>query len=193
MWVWRAFIFSLSIALLAAIASPARATQTPNELTASGLYSATLAYHAVSDCVVVNAHLPSTELSPVLPPNFALLEYDSAANKKRDAHPDNKKSANDFPNKAPVYQVKFAHNVSLPPSGRQAASAFGSVLQNEPTFVLAYEFLPEIVEIKHFLAPLSTNSAIPWYLRPDASTSHSRLTGWKDGNTLYTGSLTYLI
>lgn len=101
-------------------------------------------------------------------------------------------SDNNTPSKTPSSQIRFDPNVSLPPLERQAASAFGSVVQIDPTFVLAYEFLPEILGLKHFLAPLITSIAVPWFLRPDAANNHDRLAGWKDGNTLYTGTITYL-
>ena len=101
-------------------------------------------------------------------------------------------SDNNTKSKTSSSQIRFDPNVSLPPFERQAASTFGSVVQIDPTFVLAYEFLPEILGFKHFLAPLITSIAVPWYLRPDAANSHGRLAGWKDGNTLYTGTITYL-
>ena len=108
-----------------------------------------------------------------------------------DTNSDNN-SDNNTKSKTSSSQIKFDPNVSLPPFERQAASTFGSVVQIDPTFVLVYEFLPEILGLKHFLAPLITSIAVPWYLRPDAANSHGRLAGWKDGNTLYTGTITYL-
>jgi hypothetical protein len=108
-----------------------------------------------------------------------------------DTNTDNN-SDNNTKSKTSSSQIKFDPNVSLPPFERQAASTFGSVVQIDPTFVLVYEFLPEILGLKHFLAPLITSIAVPWYLRPDAANSHGRLAGWKDGNTLYTGTITYL-
>lgn len=116
------------------------------------------------------------------------LDRKKATGKLPNNHSHSKKEGND----SPAYQVIFNHNVSLPPFERQAASAFGSVFQSEPSFVLLYEFLPEVLGLKYFLAPLTTNNAVPWYLRPDASSTHSRLAGWKDGNTQYTATITYL-
>jgi hypothetical protein len=108
-----------------------------------------------------------------------------------DTNSDNN-SDNNTKSKTSSSQIKFDPNVSLPPFERQAASTFGSVVQIDPTFALVYEFLPEILGLKHVLAPLITSIAVPWYLRPDAANSHGRLAGWKDGNTLYTGTITYL-
>lgn len=158
MWVWRALIFSLSIALFVATASPARAAEYQAHLTADVTYSAS------QTCSV----LDNTDQVPGTQNN------------------------DNVPGKVPVYQVIVNPNVSLPPVERQAASAFGTLLQNEPIFVLAFEFLPEILDLKHFLAPLNINYTLPWYLRADAANKHGRLAGWKDGNTLYSGSITYL-
>lgn len=152
MWFWRALIFSLSIALFAAMSSPACAAEQQTQF---------LDYSS----------------------NYTNQDFSDGSD--TDHH-------NDSPTKTPVYQTRFKPNVSLPPFERQAASAFGSTLQNEPIFVLAFEFLPEVLGLKHFLAPFNTNNALPWYLRPDAAHSHGRLAGWKDGNSLYTGSITYL-
>ncbi|MFT4939488.1 MAG: hypothetical protein ACI88A_002531 [Paraglaciecola sp.] len=190
MWVCRAFIFSLSIALLAVISSPARALE-------DSLPTLNHATYALAD---FPSDLENTDSTKVASCNTQLtqaLPFDSFLQKHRsrklsDNHSDNKKSEHALPIRTPTYQVGFNHNASFPPFERQATSAFGSLVQNEPIFVLAYEFLPEILGLKHFLTPLIVNSAVPWYLRPDAANSHSRLASWKDGNTLYTGTITYL-
>ena len=158
MWVWRALIFGLSIALFAAVSSPACASDNLAQITEKNHYSVSLEQSDFSHFDNINVN-------------------------------DNEKP---LPNKTPAYQLRSNPNLSLPPFERQAASAFGSTVQNEPIFVLAFEFLPEVLGLKHFLAPLNTNNALPWYLRPDAAHSHGRLAGWKDGNSLYTGSITYL-
>jgi hypothetical protein len=180
MWFFRAFIFSLSIALLAAVSSPARATTNLAHLTQHTTYSA-----IYNDSVSTKVDLAVVHLAPLMLAEQALSEQ----NKLLSEHDSNLKR---FPNKTPAYESRFNPNLSLPPFERQAASAFGTVLQNEPIFVLSHEFLPEILGSKYFLAPLQINSAVPWYLRPDAANNHGRLAGWKDGNTLYTGTITYL-
>jgi hypothetical protein len=163
MWVCRAFIISLSIALFVAISAPARALENSKQ---------TQNYTVSVDSVVA-------DLNNVFSDTF-ITNSSNITN-----------SDNNTPSKTPSSQIRFDLNVSLPPFERQAASAFGSVVQIDPTFVLVYEFLPEILGLKHFLAPLIKSIAVPWYLRPDAANSHGRLAGWKDGNTLYTGTITY--
>jgi hypothetical protein len=121
----------------------------------------------------------------------ALLTQASLS-QRSDSLPQNKDKKNTSESKKTNFAVRFNQDVTLPPFERQAASAFGSAFQNEPSFVLLYEFLPERLGIKHFLAPLSLSNTVPWYLRPDASNSHGRLAGWKDGNTQYTAVITYL-
>ena len=184
MWFFRAFIFSLSIALLAAVSSPARATTNLAQLTEYTIYSAKLSPAEYNDSVNTTVDLSEVHLAPLLLAEQALSEQ----NKLLSEQDSNLKR---FPTKTPAYESRFNPNLSLPPFERQAASAFGTVLQNEPIFVLSHEFLPEILGSKYFLAPLQINSAVPWYLRPDAANNHGRLAGWKDGNTLYTGTITY--
>ncbi|WP_166426022.1 hypothetical protein [Paraglaciecola sp. 20A4] len=188
MWVWRAFIFSLSIALFTAIVSPARATENLSQFTDNIVIAAAPMHTNGSDLERVKAHIAYDQLSrSLLSPNSL---FERAKTPVKRANDRNDSGKNDH--KTPVYEVRFNHNVSLPPFERQAASAFGSTFQSEPIFVLVHEFLPEILGLKYFLAPLTANNAVPWYLRPDAPNTHSRLAGWKDGNTQYTGTLTYL-
>ena len=187
MWVWRAFIFSLSIALFAAIISPARATENLGQFTDYTVFVKTTVHRDGSDYESVNAHISPDQLFHALLSEFSLSECTKTPVKR--ANDRNDSDQNDH--KTPVYEVRFNHNVSLPPFERQAASAFGSTFQSEPIFVLVHEFLPEFLDLKYFLAPLTANNAVPWYLRPDAPNTHSRLAGWKDGNTQYTGTLTY--
>ena len=182
MWIWRVFIFSLGIALFAAISSPARALDN------------SIQTHNYSVNVMADLHCDVSDINSTEAFNNnislaqALLASDVLHNDENsDVLRNNKR-----PSKLPAYQVRFNPNISLPAFERQAASVFGSTSQNEPIFVLAYEFQPEILGLRHFLAPLITDNAVPWYLRPDAANSHGRVAGWKDGNTLYTGTITYL-
>lgn len=188
MLVWRAFIFSMAIALFAAITSPACATENnsaPLNLVNDVAYSQAI---SDSDTVVNDSALQhNSTLGQALLADVSLFKRS-----KSPQLPDNTDEDRLSGSKKPTFQVRFNHNVSLPPFERQAASAFGSVFQNEPSFVLVYEFLPEILGLKHFLAPLTTHISVPWYLRADVSNSHSRLAGWKDGNAQYTAAITYL-
>jgi len=187
MWDWRGFIFGLSIAILLAISSPARASDNYPETN----HSASLVVDfqtALGDLDNTNTFAHSISLAPILVSDYALLAQKNTSN----IHHDDKSSDDHFPNKTPAYQVRINPNISLPPYEHQPASTFGAAVQIEPIFLLAYEFQPEILGIKHFLAPLTTNSAVPWYLRANAANNHGRTAGWKDGNTLYTGTITYL-
>ncbi|WP_158966240.1 hypothetical protein [Paraglaciecola sp. L3A3] len=174
MWFWRAFIFSLSIALFAAISSPACAADN----------TAPLQHSTVLICDTQ----PNTDISA----DLLLSEQNNLADFLAVTVSDKKDTNKQSPYKTPVYQSIFHLNVSLPAFERQAASAFATVSQNAPIFALAYEFLAEILGLKHFLAPLSINRNIPWYLRSDLTNSHGRLAGWKDGNSLYASTITYL-
>ena len=187
MWAMRGFIFSLSIAILIAISSPVRASDNIPETKHSASVVVDF-YSALSDVDDINTFSRSISLMPLLVSDYALATQKIKSNKQ----PDNKHNDQQSPNKTPALQLRVNPNISLPPFERQAASTFGATVQIEPIFLLAYEFQPEVLGIKHFLAPLSTNSAVPWYLRADAANNHGRTAGWKDGNTLYTGTITYL-
>ena len=170
MWPWRAFIFSLGIAFFVAMTSPANAQKnfSPDNIT------------NVLCFVETHADLSHTDSLG----SFAKsLTQDHSSSQYNDVNPQDK---------APDLDVRYLQNISLPPIERQAVSTFSSVIQTEPNFVLIHEFHPEILGLKHFLAPLIANTDVPWYLRSDAPNSHNRVTGWKDGNTLYTGTITYL-
>ena len=151
MWVWRAFIFSLSMALFAAISSPACALENPLQ------------------SQYINAD------------NFVDLhsQFGDAQNSKTIIHD-------------ALLTQGLSFDCVLPEQKSKSNTLADNDDSIEPIFVLSHEFLPEILGLKYFLAPLITNSAVPWYLRPDAANRHGRLAGWKDGNSLYTASITYL-
>lgn len=178
MWVWRAFIFSLSIALFAAIASPARAVENSSQ---THQYTANVLADFHNEFGDTDNTITFTDITPLTQSLFS-----------SDVLHNDDNSDNLTPKKTPAYQLRFNPNISLPAVERQAASVFGCVSQIEPIFVLAFEFQPEILGLKYFLAPLIADNSVPWYLRPDAANSQGRVAGWKDGNTLYTGTITYL-
>lgn len=178
MWVWRGFIFSLSIALFAAISSPVSALDNSTQTHSNTANLIANLHYGFGDISSAEAFNNDTSLTQTL------LSSDVLHN--------NKNNDSSTPNKTPAYKIKFNPYRSLPAYERQAVSAFGSVSQNEPVFVLAYEFQPEILGLKYFLAPLITDNVMPWYLRPDTTDNHGRVAGWKDTNTLYTGTITYL-
>ena len=122
-----------------------------------------------------------TLLTQALLSDFVLPKQQGKLNTQPDIDNSKDDSGRNTPSKTPYYQVRFNPNFSLPAFERQASSVFGSASQNEP-----------ILGLKHFLASLNANNAVPWYLRPDAANSRGRVAGWKDGNTLYSGTITYL-
>lgn len=184
MLVWRALMLSFCIALFAAIANPASAAD--NTSTALWQEEAISPSQSISNSQLDTAQ-KQLDLSQVLLAQASLSQRSDSPQL-----PQNKAKKSTSDSKKTTPSVGFEQSVSLPPFERQAASAFGSAFQNEPSFVLLYEFLPERLGIKYFLSPLSASNTVPWYLRPDASNSHGRLAGWKDGNTQYTATITYL-
>ena len=59
--------------------------------------------------------------------------------------------------------------------------------QVEPSFKLEFEFFPPDLANERY--NVSTLNAKPWFLQ--SSAGRSRVSGWKDGNSLYTASITY--
>ena len=207
MWIWRAFIISFGIALFVAISSaPARALENSTKMqnftiSVDGVavdlnseFSDTCNKKSTKSTKSTNSTNSTNTFTNNTSLTLALLSDYVLPKQKGNSIivPDNIDGNNNTPSKTSSSQIRFDPSVSLPPFERQAASAFGSAIQIDPNFVLVHEFLPEILGLKHFLAPLITSIAVPWYLRPDAANSHGRLAGWKDGNTLYTGTITYL-
>lgn len=177
-WGWRGFIFSLSIAVFAAMSSPAQGVEHP--------------LHTQQPATLQLAELTHELAQTSITQSLAILSQQThLLNKLADLKNSRDNSNTPIPNKSPASQISTNPNITSPPFERYAASVFGSVSQNVPIFVLVYEFQPEILSLKHFLAPIDASTTL-WYLRPDASNNHGRLGGWKDGNTLYTGTITYL-
>jgi hypothetical protein len=80
---------------------------------------------------------------------------------------------------------------SLPRIYRACASVFSNEIQTTPNYVLVIEFF----EIK-LTAGLFKNLANPpaqlnWYEQLSHKSHSNRLSGWKDGNTLYAARTTY--
>ncbi|WP_339725735.1 hypothetical protein [uncultured Paraglaciecola sp.] len=187
MWVWRGLVCSVMIALLVAISGPARALDKfeLSKTTASLVVDFTSEVSHLDDIKALSVDVSLSELSES---DHVLSRLQSQSIKLVETIDSDTHS----PDKAPAYQLRINPNISLPPFERHAASTFGTAIQIDAIFLLVYEFQPEILGIRHFLAPLNTNGAVPWYLRPDAANNHGRTAGWKDGNTLYTGTITYL-
>lgn len=187
MWFWRGLIFSLSIVMLLTIACPAQALDKAPKL--AHATSITYGFHSeASNLDKIDSFSEKLSASPVSETVHKLTSNLSHSNDLAESTNNNDHS----PEKAPTFEFTVNPNISLPPHERLAASAFGASVQIEALFLLVFEFHPEILDLKHFLAPLSTISAVPWYLRPSATNKQGRTAGWKDNNTLYTGIITYL-
>ena len=187
MWFWRGLIFSLSIVMLLTIACPARALDKAPEI--AHATNITYDFHCeVSNLDETDSFSEKSSASPVFETVHELTSNLSHSNDLTE----NANNNNHSPEKAPTFEFPLTPNISLPPHERLAASTFGASVQIEALFLLVFEFHPEILDLKHFLAPLSTGSTVPWYLRPSATNKQGRTAGWKDNNTLYTGIITYL-
>lgn len=176
---WRVFIFSLRLTLLLATLalgfSAAYATcidTKANNSIPAAFYEGSLGVPTIGG---VNDLY--TTISPVsVVPHFEQTQVNH----------------NDIHNPVVFLGYWQQFGISLPPFERQSVTVFSSSSQLEPLFVFAYEFLPEIRARKHFLTLVPPANNLPWYLRSTPSNKHNRVTGWKDGNNLYTGSITYL-
>ncbi|MEP1446506.1 MAG: hypothetical protein ABJK37_10400 [Paraglaciecola sp.] len=176
--------------MLIAIACPARAIDnTPETTNSTKLVSLAFDFHnKFNDLDTTDNYAQNLSPSQVLE---SMLDLDSNLSHTNDLaeHLGNNGHS---PEKAPTFEFTINPNFSLPPHERLAASTFGASVQIEALFLLVFEFHPEILGIKHFLAPLNTISAVPWFLRPSATNRQGRTAGWKESNTLYTGIITYL-
>ncbi|MDO6694946.1 hypothetical protein Q4574_16735 [Aliiglaciecola sp. 3_MG-2023] len=185
MWSWRALVFSLFIAIFIATSAPARSVDINLDASYASLTSQ-------SDTHLNNEYHQITPLdvTQAWSPEYILIEQKTTLKKRKSSHKENDKGS--FQSNPASDFFKVNRDIRWPPFERSAYSAFNSTIQNEPIFVLAYEFLPEILGRQHFLAPLNPSVDIPWFLRPDAADNQSKLSGWKDGNTQYSGAITYL-
>lgn len=179
MWCWRSLIFSLRFSLLLAflVLGTSFVNASGNDLNPPISLTATF-----------NAE--SLEILPTGVSFDVFTSIDLVGNQQQPGvtQPQQKPSPNPaiFSDYWPQFVFSFLA------FERQAASVFNAPSQLEPLFVIAFEFLPEIRARKYFLALLCPAHNLPWYLRVDSSNQHNRLAGWKDGNTLYSGNISYL-
>ncbi|MFA3792381.1 hypothetical protein AB6T38_14795 [Aliiglaciecola sp. SL4] len=187
MWSWHALLFSWFIAVFIAMSAPAHSVDNPLN---SPHIPLSVDVHAGQLDNAQNQHTLS-QLTQILSADYIISKQQTELKKRKGTT--RKKSRQDhFQSKFPPEFFKINRDIRWPPFERCAYSAFSSPIQNEPIFVLAYEFLPEILGRQHFLAAPVSSVDTPWFLRPDAANNHSKLGGWKDGNTLYSGAITYL-
>lgn len=83
------------------------------------------------------------------------------------------------------------HLFNLPRLIRLSPSLFLAVIQNSPNYVLEVEFFKVKLsagQFKHLANPPETAL---WFEQTSHNANSSRLSGWKDGNSLYTSRITY--
>ncbi len=73
---------------------------------------------------------------------------------------------------------------------RASAMIFRDNLQTKPVYWLKVEFNPSDLAILSFADLRFKQYSSPWFLRSNQKLS-SRLSGWKDGNSLYAANITY--
>ena len=79
-----------------------------------------------------------------------------------------------------------------PPRGlRAVAPVFAAQVQTEPDYVLEIEFFAAELTAAFFKNLSNPPLAPIWHQLLTHHNSISRISGWKDGNALYTGRITY--
>ncbi|WP_426370337.1 hypothetical protein [Pseudocolwellia sp. HL-MZ7] len=80
---------------------------------------------------------------------------------------------------------------NLPRTTRLNASLFSVEVQNTPEYVLIVEFFKIKLNAGVFKHLSSPPVITPWFEQLSHSSNSSRLSGWKDGNSLYSSRTTY--
>jgi len=80
---------------------------------------------------------------------------------------------------------------TLPSSNVINAGAFSVEIQTTPTYVLITEFFKVKLAAGLFKNLTNPPLIIPWFEQLSHSNNSSRLSGWKDGNALYSSQTTY--
>lgn len=92
-------------------------------------------------------------------------------------------------NLAEKQQGKLKEGVHLAPGLNGNAYLFSEYLP-QPLYLLEIEFSPAQTPTQKSTLSLSVNDYSPWFLS-SPNRNRTRISGWKDGNTLYSGSITY--
>ncbi len=80
---------------------------------------------------------------------------------------------------------------NLPRTSRLNASLFSVEVQNSPEYVLIVEFFKIKLNAGLFKHLANPPVITPWFDQLSHSSNSSRLSGWKDGNSLYSSRTTY--
>lgn len=81
--------------------------------------------------------------------------------------------------------------LTLPRTARANVSSFTSEIQTNPDYVLVIEFFEVKLTTALFKNLTNPPLLLDWFEQVSANNSSSRLSGWKDSNSLYTSSITY--
>ncbi|MBA6237267.1 hypothetical protein H4J55_13950 [Colwellia sp. MB3u-22] len=80
---------------------------------------------------------------------------------------------------------------NLPRLNRICSSLFTNEIQTTPNYLLVIEFFKVKLTAGLFKNLANPPVHINWYEQLSHRSSSNRLAGWKDGNSLYTASITY--
>jgi len=80
---------------------------------------------------------------------------------------------------------------NLPRLNRLSPSLFSAELQTTPNYALVIEFFKSKLSAGLFKNLANPPEVILWFEQASHSTHSSRLSGWKDGNSLYSSRVTY--
>jgi len=80
---------------------------------------------------------------------------------------------------------------NLPRAATPSSSLFSNETQTSPNYVLAIAFFEEKLSASRFKNLANPPLEISWFEQLSHKTNSSRLSGWKDGNQLYSTRKTY--
>ncbi|KGK00061.1 hypothetical protein [Thalassotalea sp. ND16A] len=81
--------------------------------------------------------------------------------------------------------------LNLPRLNRTSASIFSNELQTTANYVLEIEFFESKLSAGLFKNLANPAVMVNWFEQLSSKTHSSRISGWKDGNSLYTSGTTY--
>lgn len=121
-----------------------------------------------------------------------LVDGDDGNMRSKISHLDNRSSSSDSGVQLTTSSASegfSSDNLPLIPTCT-SAMLFRDNLQTKPIYWLKAEFNPPDLTIPTFSNFSFKQNDSPWFMQSKQKSS-SRLSGWKDGNSLYTASITY--
>ena len=116
-------------------------------------------------------------------------DYSVAHNTSQIAFQTNVDGDFDFDSSIDTDEPEVLYN--LPRTSRLNASLFSVEVQNSPEYVLIVEFFKIKLNAGVFKHLGNPPVITPWFEQLSHSSNSSRLSGWKDGNSLYSSRTTY--